>query len=108
MFAADNVDNTTPSLMPAEIEPIRLANAFVDRTDAPAAIFVVDGPTRSFRRIRMLARGRIADLLHVFPGTPAELFERAAQPDAPSPDELRTIATSRKSSPIWRWRTPPE
>ena len=71
MFAADNVDNTTPSLMPAEIEPIGLANAFVDRTDAPAAIFVVDRPTRSFRRIRMLARGRIADRLHVFPGTPA-------------------------------------
>ena len=88
MFAADNVDNTTPSLMPAEIEPIRLANAFVDRTNAPAAIFVVDGPTRSFRRIRMLARGSIADRLHVFPGTPAELFERAAQPDAPSPDEI--------------------
>ena len=88
MFAADNVDNTTPSVMPVEIEPIRLANAFVDKTDAPAAIFVVDGPTRSFRRIRMLARGSIADRLHVFPGTPAELFERAAQPDAPSPDEI--------------------
>ena len=88
MFAAHNVDNTTPSLMPVEIEPIRLANAFVDKTDAPAAIFVVDGPTRSFRRIRMLARGSIADRLHVFPGTPAELFERAAQPDAPSPDEI--------------------
>lgn len=88
MFAADNVDNTTPSVMPVEIEPIRLANAFVDKTDAPAAIFVVDGPTRSFRRIRMLARGSIADRLHVFPGTPAELFERAALPDAPSPDDI--------------------
>ena len=72
--------------MPAEIEPIRLANAFVDRTDAPAAIFVVDGPTRSFRRIRMLARGRIADRLHVFPGTPAELFE-------PGLTELRDLGT---------------
>ena len=88
MFAADNVDNTTPSVTSVELEPIRLANAFVDETDAPAAVFVVDGPTRSFRRIRMLARGTIADRLHVFPGTPAELFRRAAEPDAPAPDEI--------------------
>ena len=88
MFAADNVDNTTPSVTSVELVPIRAANAFVDETDAPEAVFVVDGPTRSFRRIRMLARGKIADRLHVFPGTPAELFRRAAQPDAPAPEEI--------------------
>ncbi len=88
MFAADNVDNTTPSVTSVELVPIRAANAFVDETDAPEAIFVVDGPTRSFRRIRMLARGEIADRLHVFPGTPAELFRRAAEPDAPAPEEI--------------------
>lgn len=88
IIAADNVDKTTPSVTSVELEPIRLANAFVDATNPPAAVYVVDGPTRSFRRIRMLARGAIADRLHVFPGTPAELFERAAQPDAPSPDEI--------------------
>jgi hypothetical protein len=88
LIAADNVDKTTPSVTSVELEPIRLANAFVDLTDPPAAVFVVDGPTRSFRRIRMLARGTLAERLHVFPGTPGELFERAAQPDAPSPDEI--------------------
>ena len=87
-IAADNVDNTTTSVTSVELEPIRLANAFVDEADPPAAVFVVDGPTRSFRRIRMLARGTIVDRLHVFPGTPAELFNRVAQPDAPSPDEI--------------------
>ncbi len=83
-----------------ELEPIRLANTFVAETDAPAAVFVVDGPTRSFRRIRMLARGTIADRLHVFPGTPAELFRRAAEPDAPSPDEISDEGFSGRKSVI--------
>ena len=87
-FAADNVNNTTPSVMSVEIEPIRLANAFLAEIDAPEAVFVVEGPTRSFRRIRMLARGAIADRLHVFPGTPAELFRLASRTDAPSPEEI--------------------
>jgi hypothetical protein len=78
LTAAENVDNTTPSVTSVELEAIRAANAFVAEVDPPAAVFVVDGPTRSFRRIRMLARGTIVDRIHVFPGTPAELFERAA------------------------------
>jgi hypothetical protein len=88
LTAANSVNGTKLSVSSVELEPIRLANAFVDLVDPPAAVFVVDGPTRSFRRIRMLARGTIADRLHVFPGTPKELFERAAEPDPPSPDEI--------------------
>jgi hypothetical protein len=88
VIAADSVNNTTPSVTPMELEPIQLANAFIEETGPPAAVFVVDGPTRSFRRIRMLARGTIVDRIHVFPGTAEELFERAAQADAPSPDEI--------------------
>jgi hypothetical protein len=86
--AAHNVDNTTPSVISVEIEPIRAANAFVAEVDPPAAVFVVDGPTRSFRRLRMLARGTIVDRIHVFPGTPTELFERAQRSDGPSAEEL--------------------
>jgi len=79
--AADHVDNTAFSLEGFEIEPIRLADELVERLDPPAAVFVVDGATRSFRRIRMLAPGPIIDRLHVFPGTPAELYERARADD---------------------------
>ena len=86
--AINNVKGTTPSVASVELEPIRAANAFVAAVNPPAAVFVVDGPTRSFRRLRMLARGTIADRIHVFPGTPAELYERAARPDNPSPDEV--------------------
>ena len=88
LTAADNVDGAPPSVSLVELEPIRAANAFVAMVDPPAAVFVVDGPTRSFRRLRMLARGTIVDRIHVFPGRPAELFERAAQPESPSPDEV--------------------
>jgi hypothetical protein len=88
LTAIDNVKGTTPSVSSVELEPIRAANAFVAAIDPPAAVFVVDGPTRSFRRLRMLARGTIVDRIHVFPGAPAQLFERAARPDAPSPDEV--------------------
>jgi hypothetical protein len=87
LAAHDNVNNTTPSVTSIELEPIRAANAFVAEVDPPAAVFVVDGPTRSFRRIRMLARGTIVDRVHVFPGTPAQLFERAeAAEDPPTAD----------------------
>jgi hypothetical protein len=88
LTAVENVNNTTPSVTSLELEPIRAANAFVAEVDAPAAIFVVDGPTRSFRRIRMLARGTIVDRIHVFPGTPAELFERAEATENPSPENV--------------------
>jgi hypothetical protein len=86
--AADHVDNTAFSLEGFEIEPIRLANALVERIDPPAAVFVVDGATRSFRRIRMLAPGPIIDRLHVFPGTPAELFRRARASDDENPADV--------------------
>jgi hypothetical protein len=86
--AADNVNNTTPSVTSVELEPIRAADAFVAEVDPPAAVFVVDGPTRSFRRLRMLARGTIVDRIHVFPGTPAELFTRAERPDGQSPEDI--------------------
>jgi hypothetical protein len=86
--AYDNVNNTTTSVTSIEIEPIRAANAFIAQAQPPEAVFVVDGPTRSFRRLRMLAPGTLSDRIHVFPGTPAELFERAAQPGGPSPEEI--------------------
>jgi hypothetical protein len=86
--AYENVNNTTISVSPIELEPIRAANAYIDQVRPPAAVFVVDGPTRSFRRLRMLARSTLVDRIHVFPGTPGELFERAAQPGGPAPDEI--------------------
>jgi hypothetical protein len=88
LTATDNVDKTAPSVTSVELEPIRAANAFVAEVDPPAAVFVVNGPTRSFRRIRMLARGTIVDRIHVFPGTPAELFERARASQRPSPEDI--------------------
>ena len=88
MTAYENVNNTTTSVTSIELEPIRAANAFLAQVEPPAAVFVVDGPTRSFRRLRMLARGALADRVHVFPGTPAELFGRAARPGGPSPDQI--------------------
>jgi hypothetical protein len=88
MTAAENVDNTTTSVTSIELEPIRAANAFIAQVEPPAAVFVVDGPTRSFRRLRMLARGTLVDRIHVFPGTPAQLFERAGRAGGPSPDEI--------------------
>ena len=86
--AYENVNNTTISVSPIELEPIRAANAYIDQVRPSAAVFVVDGPTRSFRRLRMLARSTLVDRIHVFPGTPGELFERAAQPGGPAPDEI--------------------
>jgi hypothetical protein len=86
--AYENVNNTTISVSPIELEPIRAANAYIDQVRPPAAVFVVDGPTRSFRRLRMLARSTLVDRIHVFPGTPDQLFQRAKQPDAPAPDEI--------------------
>jgi hypothetical protein len=88
LTAYKNVNNTTTSVSSIELEPIRAANAYIDQVRPPAAVFVVDGPTRSFRRLRMLARGTLVDRIHVFPGTPAQLFERAARPGGPSPDEI--------------------
>jgi hypothetical protein len=86
--AANAVKGTTPSVTPLEIVEIRAANAFVAEVDPPEAVFVVDGPTRSFRRLRMLARGTIVDRIHVFPGTPGELFERAQGSEDPSPGDV--------------------
>jgi peptidoglycan/LPS O-acetylase OafA/YrhL len=86
--AANNVKGTTPSVASIELEPIRAADAFIAVVQPRAAVFVVDGPTRSFRRLRMLARGTLLDRIHVFPGTPAQLFERAGRPGGPSPDEI--------------------
>jgi hypothetical protein len=88
MTAYENVNNTTTSVTSIELEPIRAANAYIDQVRPPAAVFVVNGPTRSFRRLRMLARGTLADRIHVFPGTPAQLFGRAARPGGPAPDEI--------------------
>lgn len=86
--AFDNVNNTTTSVTSVELEPIRAANAYVAEVDPPAAVFVVDGPTRSFRRIRMLARGTTVDRIHVFPGTPAQLFDQAHAAQNPSAENV--------------------
>ena len=88
MAAANNVKNTTTSVTSIELEPIRAADAFIALVQPRAAVFVVDGPTRSFRRLRMLAPGTLVDRIHVFPGTPAQLFGRAGRPGGPSPDEI--------------------
>jgi hypothetical protein len=88
LTAYDNVNNTTTSVTSIELEPIRAANAFIAQVRPPSAVFVVDGPTRSFRRLRMLARGTLVDRIHVFPGTPTQLFVRAKKPGGPSPDEI--------------------
>ena len=56
--AADRVDNTAFSLEGFEIEPIALADELVERLDPPPPVFVVDGATRSFRRIRCSRAGR--------------------------------------------------
>lgn len=88
LTAYENVNNTTISVTPIELGPIQAANAYIDQARPPAAVFVVDGPTRSFRRLRMLARSTLVDRIHVFPGTPAQLFGRAKEPGGPSPDEI--------------------
>jgi hypothetical protein len=84
--AAHSVENASPSIDPFELAPVRAADAFLAATNPPAAVVVVDGPTKSFRRIRMLAPGTIVDRIRVYPGTAKELFARTEAPGPPVVD----------------------
>ncbi len=78
VHAAHSVDKTTPSITPFELRTVRAADAYIASVDPPAAVVVADGPTTSFRRIRMLAPGTIVDRIRIFPGDAGDLFTRAA------------------------------
>lgn len=84
--AAHSVDNTAPSIDPFELPAVHAADAFLAATNPPAAILVADGPTKPFRRVRMLAPGTMVDRIRVYPGTAADLFARAAAPGPPVVD----------------------
>lgn len=82
LVAEDLIDNSSRSITPEELGPIRAAVAYADQLRAPALVIVVSKDAgRAFRRVRMLAPARLIPHTGVFEGTPAALFARAEAED---------------------------
>jgi hypothetical protein len=82
MLAEDLVDNSSRSITPAELGPIRAAVAYAEQHRAPALVIVVTKDAgRAFRRVRMLAPARLISRTAVFQGTPEALFARVDADD---------------------------
>ena len=80
--AEDLIDNSSRSITPAELGPIRAALAYADQVRAPALVIVVTKDAgRAFRRVRMLAPTRLISHTGVFQGTPDALFAGADADD---------------------------
>ena len=82
VVAEDLIDNSSRSITPDELGPIRAAVAYANQIRAPALVIVVSKDAgRAFRRVRMLAPARLISRTGVFDGTPRALFERAEAED---------------------------
>ncbi|MGI8616460.1 MAG: hypothetical protein ACR2L4_06740 [Actinomycetota bacterium] len=77
LVAEDLIDDSSRSITPEELGPIRAAVAYANQRRAPALVIVVSKDAgRAFRRVRMLAPARLISRTGVFEGKPGDLFAR--------------------------------